>query len=444
MSKTPDNEEIDDNDRVKKYGVKRLIIAGLLSLFFPGLGQIYNGQVKKAIKFMLVLTGAYSFVVYVSNWITSFFFELLLVFVIGFVVLFTIVIWIYNIFDSILNAKRINREKIVIEYRFWYGKKSIKYILISLGVLLLVVLVIKTNSHSPLLKKDSPFLNWEYSNSGTKESLRSIKYTGKQFIVVGDEGVILLSSNGINWDRVNSNTIETLYDVAYGNERYVAVGRNILTSVDAKTWTNVYDFQKGKGDFTNVTFGDGKFVATRYNGSIAISTDGGNWREISKSPNSITGLEFADNKFIAIGDCAKGVTSNNGINWTSFIADNETANKSYCDFFTSINYSNGRYIAAVKGYDDIQFGKVFVSGDGLQWKKVIEFGDNPNGIAINDKGEAVAVGSRMLLESKDTINWKSYKLDKYSNSTDMDSLESVAYGNGKFIAVGIRGVILMK
>jgi hypothetical protein len=36
-------------------------------------------------------------------------------------------------------------------------------------------------------------LYWEYSNSGTNNNLKPIKYTGDTFIAVGDEGTIIKS-----------------------------------------------------------------------------------------------------------------------------------------------------------------------------------------------------------------------------------------------------------
>lgn len=310
-------------------------------------------------------------------------------------------------------------------------------------MILLIAIFIKVNSHSPFSKENSPFLDWEYSKSGTNEWLRTVKYINNQFIVVGEGGTILKSAEGKRWEKANTSTNESLYDVAYGNGKYVAVGFAILTSVDANTWVNVDSFQKEKGNFNSITFGDGKFVATR-RGSILISTDGVNWTEVKKSPISIASIVFAENKFIAIGNCAKGITSSNGIDWIEFIADQETANKSFCDFFVSIDYNNGRYVAADMGYDDTQFGKIFVSTDGLKWGKSVEFDSNPRGAAINDKGEMIVIGSNILLESTNGANWKSYKLDKYSNSKEHDSLESVAYGNGIFVTVGFKGVIMNK
>jgi hypothetical protein len=336
-------------------------------------------------------------------------------------------------------------NKITAKFGAKRTKKLVKFSLVLIGVIGLMAIFIKVNTHSPLSKENLPFLDWEYSESGTKEPLRTIKYINNQFIVVGEGGIILKSTEGKTWEKANSPINESLSDVAYGNGKYVAVGSVILTSVDGNNWVNIDDFQKEKGNFNSITYGDGKFVATRSGSrSILISTDAVNWIEVEIPPISIANVVFAENKFIAIGNCAKGITSSNGIDWTEFIADQTTANKRFCDYFVSIDYNNGRYVAADLGYDDTQFGKVFVSTDGIKWKKSVEFDAHPSGAAINDKGEMIVIGSNMLLESTNGSNWKWYKLDKYSNSKEHDSLESVVYGNGIFVTVGLNGVIMTK
>ncbi|GAX91207.1 hypothetical protein [Effusibacillus lacus] len=67
-------------------------IAAVLSFFFAGLGQIYNGQIGKGIGF-----------------IVAYFISVLLMFVlIGFIT--TPILWIWGMYDAYKTAERINRE----------------------------------------------------------------------------------------------------------------------------------------------------------------------------------------------------------------------------------------------------------------------------------------------------------------------------------------------
>ena len=65
-------------------------LAAVLSFFYMGLGQIYNGQILKGIAF---------FITYSISWLLIWFF-------IGF--LTTPILWIYGIYDAYKSAEKIN------------------------------------------------------------------------------------------------------------------------------------------------------------------------------------------------------------------------------------------------------------------------------------------------------------------------------------------------
>lgn len=67
-------------------------LAAVLSFFYPGLGQIYNGQILK---------GVFTFV---AHSIALF----LIVFVVGFFIF--PLIWIWSMYDAYSTAERINRS----------------------------------------------------------------------------------------------------------------------------------------------------------------------------------------------------------------------------------------------------------------------------------------------------------------------------------------------
>ncbi|HEY8368474.1 MAG TPA: hypothetical protein VIM86_04090 [Thermodesulfobacteriota bacterium] len=68
-------------------------LAAVLSFFWPGLGQIYNGQIAKGLVFVALAA--------VFGW--------LMMVVVGFV-LYPI-LWIYGIYDAYRTAERINAER---------------------------------------------------------------------------------------------------------------------------------------------------------------------------------------------------------------------------------------------------------------------------------------------------------------------------------------------
>lgn len=67
-------------------------LAAVLSFFYMGLGQIYNGQIAKGIAFL---------VVYSISWILT-------IVVIGLIT--TPILWIYGMYDAYKSAEKINQD----------------------------------------------------------------------------------------------------------------------------------------------------------------------------------------------------------------------------------------------------------------------------------------------------------------------------------------------
>ena len=67
-------------------------LAAVLSFFFMGLGQIYNGQIAKGIIFIIA---------YGISWV-------LMLIIIGFIT--TPILWIYGIWDAYRSAEKINMD----------------------------------------------------------------------------------------------------------------------------------------------------------------------------------------------------------------------------------------------------------------------------------------------------------------------------------------------
>ncbi len=104
-------ESITDETLVKKNDLRKPFVAFLLSVFFTGLGQMYNGQFRKGIIFFL-LSYIILFVSGICNLLISFN---------GFVVIFILfsILKLYNIIDAVLvarNLKVFTRTK----FNTWY------------------------------------------------------------------------------------------------------------------------------------------------------------------------------------------------------------------------------------------------------------------------------------------------------------------------------------
>jgi hypothetical protein len=82
--------------------------------------------------------------------------------------------------------------------------------------------------------------NWATATSGTTSLLSSVTEWPGGLIAVGDNGTIVASTNGVTWGKRTSGTTNWLFRVRWLNGALVAVGQagTILSSSNGTTWTN--------------------------------------------------------------------------------------------------------------------------------------------------------------------------------------------------------------
>jgi hypothetical protein len=74
------------------------IFAAIFSVFVVGLGQIIKGEGEKGIALLLIIYFILPAAVYLSLLIDSYLF----IYVLGFSIIFGIMLWIYNVADALL------------------------------------------------------------------------------------------------------------------------------------------------------------------------------------------------------------------------------------------------------------------------------------------------------------------------------------------------------
>ncbi len=123
--------------------------------------------------------------------------------------------------------------------------------------------------HDAMIFTSTDGVKWVNQNTGlakgNEASPYSVRYAGGQYVVVGNNGLILTSLDGINWTKRTAVTPNTLFDVAYGNGKYVAVG---------------------------------------YTGTMIESRDGGvTWTALpALTTQLLSSIDFANNQFVVVGD----------------------------------------------------------------------------------------------------------------------------------------------
>ena len=278
-------------------------------------------------------------------------------------------------------------------------------------------------------------------------ALKGAVYASGTFVVVGYENglrksVVLTSPDGINWTRRESPEEVYLNAVAFGNHTFVAVGRYgaVLTSSNAVTWTR--RTTEAYEDLNSICYGNGTFLAVGTSDAILTSPDGVVWKQRPSGTGfSLGGVTYVNKSFVAVGwDYQYPVfrsiifTSPNGTTWTE--RDRRTGAA-----LQSIAYGNSTFVAV--GYestDGVKTGFVLTSPDGKRWTKRTSINQSLAAVAYGNS-TFVAVGLEKwgimgaVLTSANGASW----IGRSSGFTH--NLQSLAFGNNIFVAVGDQSAI---
>jgi len=138
--------------------------------------------------------------------------------------------------------------------------------------------------------------------------------------LAGGSNVQISNSNGSNWIDGGSLSGTGYADIAYGASLYVAVKHNsnqVATTSTGAAWE--YYTMPYTADWSEITYGNGRFVAIASDGFSAYSFDGQIWYESELDVPDFQGLSYGQGVFIAINSSTGVVaTSKDGKIWVTF------------------------------------------------------------------------------------------------------------------------------
>lgn len=154
--------------------------------------------------------------------------------------------------------------------------------------------------------------------------LNGIANKGEGVVVVGTDGAILYSSNGLKWFSQISDTVENLNGVTanYSFNLYIACGNNgtFVYSTDGKDWS--LGICSSTENFNSIACSDSRAVAVGDNGVIVTSTDGMSFgATTSPTSENLHSVVYTGSRFIAVGDNGTVITSTDGLTWAAVIID---------------------------------------------------------------------------------------------------------------------------
>lgn len=298
--------------------------------------------------------------------------------------------------------------------------------------------------------------------------LYGIANKGESTVVVGTDGAVLYSKDGISWKSQMSGTVKNLYGIAsnFNFNLFVACGLDgtIIYSEDGKEWSA--GTSTSASDLKSIACSNTKFIAVGEGGVIEQSSDGMTFSAVA-SPVSVDleSVIYDGTSFIAVGRNGTMISSTDGTAWT--VIDCGTENSLYgigLDTNTGVYLAVGAEGTIVKSTDletwetltpptytkfnsvayNSYLGEFFIAGDsgavvtGMEEWTVQETGLTVNLMCasfVKELGLNFICGQGLLLRSANESDW-----EKCISITDTQ-LHDVLYDNalGLYIASGANG-----
>jgi hypothetical protein len=293
--------------------------------------------------------------------------------------------------------------------------------------------------------KSTNGIDWTAHASPGEEAMDYITY-GNGMFVAAHYKHIWYSPDAVNWTLALTSTNE-LICARYLNATFLVVGNRgeTWTSTDGVNW--VLGYQNNElGAVNGAAYGAGKYIIALYHGDFLVSTDLVTWSHSPAPRTELAGVAFGNGVFLSwFGQSGEQfdtlAISSNGINWL-LPSSNESGNFNSSVLMPSLGrmvYGNNQF--AIFGGQVPTVGRtnhIATSHDGIVWNAFNLTAPVPvtqvdDAVWVN--GLYVAIGRSnishpILLTSANLTNWNAYQC----TNGDWFPL-SVAYGNGKFLAV---------
>ena len=286
---------------------------------------------------------------------------------------------------------------------------------------------------------------WISHAVGTNMTADGLAFNGTTLLVVGRDSIANLVCAYTSTDRVQWQStpipVDDPHHVLGIAGMFVSVGYRggavpsvVFRSRNGTVWTGTAT--KHQGEINGATWTGSEYIAVGEDGLIATSTQGTDWQlqQQAEQTNLYT-VRWLGDEFFAIGYLGASMRSSNGIDWTPAVIGDPFAS---WGGVARANTSVGERTVVV-GYA----GAVRVSADREHWNPS-QMTPAPGNIYMNDVafggGKFVAVGDLgTIYTSPDGDAWT------WRPTATVTALNTVVYNGSMFVAVGYDlwgGVIL--
>lgn len=260
-------------------------------------------------------------------------------------------------------------------------------------------------------------------------------FANNQFVAVaqdtGATNTVMTSTDGRTWTGRTAADSEQWLGIAHGNNIYVAIANSGttnrgMTSTDGVTWTARALPGAGTVAWSNVVFGNGRFLAISPS-TIAVSLDGINWTSVTGPTGAFEGAAFGNGLFVIVATGGQVATSPDGSTWTARTA-------AEANDWRAVTFGKNTFVAVA----DTGTNRVMTSPDGINWtaRSAAENNEWYGVHYANGLFMAVAfTGTNRAMTSLDGITWTA------RTPLATNQYRGVTFGNDTFTAVSINGTV---
>ena len=202
--------------------------------------------------------------------------------------------------------------------------------------------------------------------------------------------------------------------------------QSALGATPTSTW-KVSSAPAPSGNWYAATYAAGRFVVLGHGAVAATSKNGITWTTLRVPAGSWQSVAYGAGKFVALSSVNAGLhemTSTNGIHWSALPGP--------AGEWTGLTYGAGRFLAVSA------FGQLITSPDGVHWRTTWSRSQFLLNSVSYGNGRFVAVDSALgdALISLNGVNWSFYTI-----SAPGAPWYAVTYGNGVFSAFNPSGLV---